>query len=235
MVKTAPPGFIGPEEILEKLGEIANEEDRAFVAGLWLTGARTGELAVMERKDLRERNQVAGNWWCELVLLKRPTTNKGKRPTRYFPISPIKGNQAEDAIRAIFLAYVLPKEGRVFASYSAVPRTIHWRNKRTGSMMKRTVMVFHRPYNQISRKNDILLPTDKDTTIRHRLALHWIRTFRLSWLCHQCQNPRIVQEWVGHASVQTTEMYLKTTPGAQEEYWERFNAQKEETPARTSV
>lgn len=205
----APPGVLGPDELWPVVESVKNEQDRAFLAGLWLTGARTAELCWLQRRDIWEK--TPGNWWAAMPVLKRKGVKTDElhplgKFVRRFPLTPLRRPE-EKPYLDLFLSYVLPREGRVF-NYNRAND-----NRR-----------FNGPYDKISRKIDINVPV-QGQPFHHRLCLHWVRAWRLAWLCHLTWNPRLVQEWVGHVRLTTTEIYLKFDEEAASRTWE-YEARK---------
>ena len=215
-LKHAPNFFLGPKEVYEAGLLITDREAQAFYYGLWLTGARTSELAEIEINNIHP-----GPDGRQLILL---NVKKQKEHTfREIPlilepkdVLPSKLPYLDAFLKYQklmydnFIEFVISKEdlggqAKVFS---------YWPNSR-GQYLT--------PYDRITRgvksvqpKVDIYIEQDGKRVPKSRpIRPHLLRHFKTSTLAELLPNkPLTVQQYRKDKSLETTLVYIRQRQGA---------------------
>lgn len=208
MKKQAPPGVATVEEVF-KSGKDLPLRERAFLYGLWLTGARCGELCRLTFENVF-RNPV-GEWCFRLPVL------KWKKPGvfREWPFILLPPNETEERMLEVFLEWFesAPRtdEGFVFG-YEPKERIMRWKTK-DGQVKERVLTLFREPYYALITKGRVKANLEGEAgMVRRTLPPHFVRTSAITAKAEQIpEDPTLVKDWVKHAKYDTTLRYIMSS------------------------
>jgi hypothetical protein len=166
------------------------EQEKAFVYGLYLTGARTAELAGANGGTF---SFDGTEWSFSLPILKRKMED-GIVPRRIRPLFPWAPSPEQKTMESIVTSYA---EGR-----GAGERLFDYKIPTGG----RT------PYDKITRRRYLINVSEETkggpVNIDDALRLHWLRRFRITNLLLETNGALMfVKEFIGQASFDSTLKY----------------------------
>lgn len=202
--KTRPLGLrVTPKEVYEGVRDL-REEDRVFVYLLWLTAARTNEIARMNQQDIFKDEFGELCYTISLSKLKRPEPLSN-------PLNLFKDDEWENRMEIEVLEYVgkLEPFSPLFPDYVEVEKMQEWTSKKTGEVRQGIVKRFYTPYDRIVRNSSYRLYPRFDNGERARRSpLHWLRNFAITYsLLKVPADPLFSMQRVGHKKLDTTMRY----------------------------
>jgi integrase len=211
--KQSPPGVASAEEVWT-IGKELPDRERAFLYGLWLTGARTAELCQLKTQDIYQKE---GEWWFRLPVLK---WKKAKVPYRTWPLN-LLGDPLDARMEGVFVTYVQNRTTALVFDYTRYVRTLKWKGK-NGELRERQLPIWVGPYYYLVKKEHLTARMNGESgTVERTLPPHFVRTSSITAKAERLpQDPTFVKEWVKHASYDTTLKYIQMTE------WSKLNRLK---------
>lgn len=208
--KEKPKAVLTAGQLLELMAGQAPRE-RAFLAGLWLTGCRTNELCRMVREDVFLEG---GTWKYKIHLSKLKKSEDNIVPF-------ILWDEDDRRIFEVFREWVLSvKVGRLF-DYKATRHLNKWKKKKKvwkdGAEvteivpMEKMIEVFWEPYRIMIEKGK--MSAQLGTKFR-TIPPHYIRSFVITKSLNNApDDPMLTVIRIGHKSPATTFGYWRRSGG----------------------